>query len=247
MLFVWVHSSKRRDPSSTLQSVEASDIGKNYLHVRDEESRTFPKDYPNLQQWWQQQWLKAAKLAEEQDCQWILRLEDDIIVNRHIRHNVLTWPALRDPDFGLGTVFWMDYWDKDPEIFKTSEHSGEDYRDTPDVEGAQGQVLKTTMVPDLIEASKQAIIDRGFPKHVSFDWSLSRGAHQLGLQIQERSGVPFRTFVHYPSLVNITEASRTTTLSENATPQQWDAHYWANNSFSADWKRWVNARHTSGV
>jgi len=44
-------------------------------------------------------WMAAAP------TELVLRLEDDVLVNRHILHNIQTWEAVHDPRFGLGWLY----------------------------------------------------------------------------------------------------------------------------------------------
>jgi hypothetical protein len=153
---------------------------------------------------------------------------------------VLTWPALDDPDFGLGTLFKIDYWSNHPRIFRQGK-SGCIYRDTLDIEGGQAQVIPTNMVKDLIPLTQRARQERGNVP-LCFDWCLSRAAQYLGWSQHTRLGQPFHTFVHSPSLVNVTEASLTSSLSMDPKREDPNTHYWANNSFDASWKRASKSR-----
>lgn len=53
----------------------------------------------------------------------VLILEDDIVPNRHLKHNCLTWPATSDPRFGGGWLYrngglWVgaDLWSPNAEL-----------------------------------------------------------------------------------------------------------------------------------
>ncbi len=54
----------------------------------------------------------------------VIRCEDDIIVNRHLLHNYLTWPALRNPLFGCGWLYVSELAAQD----RTAISRGELYR-----------------------------------------------------------------------------------------------------------------------
>jgi len=49
-------------------------------------------------------WLMAL-LRHARRGKYVLCLDDDVIVNRHILHNLASWPALEDPNFGMGVAF----------------------------------------------------------------------------------------------------------------------------------------------
>ena len=92
-LIVWVQTWYKRDGvrDKTLASLEASDVGKNYEVVRQPEGECCVNYY-----------VRAMKRFCR-DYDWILRIEDDTIVNRHLLHNVCTWPAPHgEPKFGMG-------------------------------------------------------------------------------------------------------------------------------------------------
>jgi len=234
--FVWVQATTRRDYSPTLASIEASDIGKNYhLHL-DPSERVFPRDYAALQQWWYDAMLEMCLAAHSNDQSWMLRLEDDIIVNESILHNIYTWPALDDPLFGFGTLFHPDYWDSAPKIFASSPFSKEKYRNTKDVEGAQAQVFHVDTLLQILPFVKEAICSRGLGRPQdppSFDWGLSRAAFMLGCRQKYRKQV----FVHSPGLVNLRDCSRSSTLTAQTKPQTVSEHYWSHKNFNPTWRR----------
>ena len=237
--FVWVQTTPRRDARPTLDSIEASDIGRGYVQVHDKPLRTFPDEYPALQQWWSETTLEMATAAYAAGKPWILRLEDDIIINRHILHNLSMWSALRDPLFGLGTLFCPDYWLRCPQDFEQSSTTKEWYRKSKDVEGAQAQVYRVETIQRLIPLVQSAREARGLgkPHHPpTFDWGLSRAAHIHGCQTPPR-GTPLKVFVHRPSLVNLRDISRWSALNLHPNPHSVSAHYWAHQTFKEDWKR----------
>jgi len=50
--------------------------------------------------------LGVLRRLQEADTDLVLRLEDDCAeINRHLQHNLLTWPETRDPHFGAGWGF----------------------------------------------------------------------------------------------------------------------------------------------
>lgn len=235
-IFVWLQTTSQRDSSRTTASIEKSDIGQNYTTVVDTAVRSFPEDYPGLQLWWENQMLAMAQKALENGCEWILRLEDDIVVNRYILHNIEKWRALHDPYFGVGLFFWPNYWHETPWAFKRSEHTGAAYKDSVDVEGAQSQLLKSSMVEQLIPLTRKARQQRGLNKptdSVSFDWSISRAARNLGLSTHP--GVAYLPFVHKPALVDIHNESLKSVIG--ATDSDPRFHYWGDEAFNPTWRK----------
>lgn len=232
-VLVWLQTTVRRDASQTIKSIERSDIGGRFLVVEDKKQRQFPRDYIDLQNFWHRSWLEMADAARVRNCSLILRLEDDIVVNRHILHNVCRWKAPESPLFGLGTLFSPDYWLKKPQLFVADKATGAVYRNNIDVEGAQGQLVATSRIEALLAGVPQAIRDKGFgkPHHQpSFDWSLSRAAWPLGL----------RAFVHQPALVDLHAASLQSQIDleqhQTNKPHPAEQHYWGHKSFQENWK-----------
>lgn len=209
-LFVWVQTCKHRDPTDALNNIERSDIGTDYTRIHDDNDWPSPEA---LQAWWMRQWIRLAEEAKKRGCDWMLRLEDDIVVNRHIRYNVLKWPALREQVFGYGTLFCIDSWP--PSIFHKYSPNLYTLR-TPHIAGAQGQVLPTSKVPEIIEKTLET---KDLP--VSFDSSISSAVSALGLE----------NFVHIPALVNVSEAHQKSTLSEVSCATE------STKSFAPRWKR----------
>jgi hypothetical protein len=80
--------------AETRRSIEDSDIATAY-EVALQRPDLEPRDH----------FLNVLELAANAPTDWVLRLEDDVAVNRHILHNLWTWPALQDPRFGAGWLF----------------------------------------------------------------------------------------------------------------------------------------------
>jgi len=75
-------------------SIEASDIGKDYAAYEN------PRDVPP-----RTHWECVLTHAANAETEFVLVLEDDCLVNRHILHNCRTWPATRDKHFGCGFLY----------------------------------------------------------------------------------------------------------------------------------------------
>lgn len=222
MLFVWVQTSKHRDPSKALASIEESDIGTDYLLVKDDNDWNNGSAYKRLQAWWGEQWQAAADAAEVAGCPWILRLEDDVEVNRHIKHNVLHWEALKDPNFAYGTLFHRDCW-KEGEQYYIDKKTGVAFVKRVFLEGAQGQVVATKHVKDMLGLTQHALRING--DKLSFDCALSGAASMLKLV----------RCVHLPALVVESEVGIYSSLSsnKNRTPENY-----SNSGFKMYSERW---------
>lgn len=79
---------------SVLASIEASDIGTNYDLRFQPLGLTIREHF-----------FDTMRSAATRGCDLVLRLEDDVLVNQHILHNLASWPAIDDPRFGAGWAF----------------------------------------------------------------------------------------------------------------------------------------------
>ena len=92
-LGVFVQSHAGREPvlNGLRASLEASDVGTDYRVMMHPSGRTVVEHF-----------LDVLGAMRDSDADLVLRLEDDALVNRHLRHNLTTWPAVHRPDFGAG-------------------------------------------------------------------------------------------------------------------------------------------------
>lgn len=208
-ILVWLQTSVRRNPQRTIDSIELSDIGARFVVVTDRKKRVFPQDYDALQQWWERSWREMAEAARLRGCNWLLRLEDDIEVNRYILRNVCSWRAPRSSRFGLGNLFIpeRDY----PTAI--DQESGEHYYLDPEVAGAQAQLVHVELVAPLL--------DRVSAAAPCFDKCLSRAAQSLGK----------RVFCHRPSLIRLHELESSLELPATRTVSR------TKDSFKPNWIR----------
>lgn len=94
MITVFVQAVKdRRSWPETRTSIEDSDIGEYRLSYQPENQT--PREH----------FLSLMKRMSEVDTDWALRLEDDVLVNRFICKNIMSWPAKHERDFGAGWLF----------------------------------------------------------------------------------------------------------------------------------------------
>jgi len=163
------------------------------------------------------------KWVDEDDRLIIIRVEDDVIVNRHLVHNVVTWPALAESDFVMGTLFTLDGNYPGSGIVAGRRQSGAHYRLDYGIAGLQGVVYDARRLEELAQVRQWLL------KHKPSDCSF----HSMSLQIY-RSMFQLRrpVYVHFPSLVNGHSGSKISAGGrENLV-----GHY-AHKTFKPDWRR----------
>jgi hypothetical protein len=166
------------------QSIEASDIGKNYEWIENPPGMR-PKDF----------FIELLKHCATLDAEWIVRLEDDCLVNRHLIHNVTHWEALAEPDFGVGWLFvpkgHSRTADSAPTQHDRMHRNHKSLRAHRGVlHGSIGVVIRRTDIPWIIEAVTAWNKRNGDP--AGFDISLSDA-------IDQRPGKTL--YLHQPPLV----------------------------------------------
>ncbi len=72
-------------------SLEASDWGSEYQLCVQRPEHDVVKHF-----------FRVLEEMRDASADLVVRLEDDALVGKHFRHNLLTWPALHAPDFGAG-------------------------------------------------------------------------------------------------------------------------------------------------
>jgi hypothetical protein len=168
----------------TLESLEASDIAGKY-----ELLECCTGNYPACNDWWCETMLRLAKEPVNGVVpKFIVRLEDDVIVNQHIGHNVRAWRAYDEPDFGMGLLF---NWDNQWPARKTLTKVGHVRRKDLNLCCAQGQVFLTSHLPALIRSIPVAQRS-GVRGELIFDWIVTRACRLAGKYV----------YSHLPSLVN---------------------------------------------
>lgn len=146
----------------TLASLEASDV-KEWEVIRDEEGNR-PKILQRV----------LATLAES-GARLGLRLEDDATVNRHLAHNLCTWDAPSDEEFGAGWLFSPGGVPGIWSYIRGSDHWGNRAR----MHGAAGCVFR---VPDI--AAIAAGVARWNSEYgPAQDLALSAAIHAMGRKI----------------------------------------------------------------
>jgi len=185
----WLHTcAGRKDKlGPTLESLDASDLKGKYEII---EAPLAPARVCN--EWWKETMLRLAKEkvdGEVPDC--IVRLEDDVIVNQHFLHNVTTWTAPEEPDFGMGLLFlWDGCWPPLPHMHRY-KRKGALCRLDLDLPGAQAQMFKASAIPGIVGSIANA--QRWWnPDVLIFDCVVTRATRLSGKYV----------YCHTPSLVN---------------------------------------------
>jgi len=85
---------KDGEAEATFSSLRASDIGNSFRHMVHPEGIERCRFFRSV----------LVEMARA-PTPYVIRCEDDIIVNEHIAHNFLTWPALTETMFGCGWLY----------------------------------------------------------------------------------------------------------------------------------------------
>jgi hypothetical protein len=76
------------------QSLRESDVGEDYTVVEHPPGVSVAEFF-----------LDVLRTMASSDAELLLRLEDDALVNRHLRHNLTHWAPVGDEDFGAGWIY----------------------------------------------------------------------------------------------------------------------------------------------
>lgn len=231
---VWVHSCEFRAGSEcltrTLLSLRESDIGNDFEVCMGPpwtpQVLTDPEAKLYMDPWWKDTLMRKSEESTAGGKRgYVLRLEDDVIVNRHILHNVKTWPALDEPKFGVGDLFnydqtWPDLADRmrirrvREDVFRRLEL---------DQVGSQGQLLAAAAIPAILAKVGRAHEYYSNKLFISYDLMTSRPCAYAG----------YGFYAHIPSLVNCHDGCRASTWNSKR-----DGLF-SHKNFDLDWKREV--------
>jgi hypothetical protein len=165
---VVVFAAPGRDEAHALcyTSIRRSDIGENF---------TMSEHPPGISA--AEHWRRTHELAARAKSRFVVVLEDDVLVNEHILHNVETWRYKHDPNFGAGWLYTpggygrRDTW----------------YQGTWEWYGTCGVLYQTSRLPFLIEKAWERMEKRGLPWDLAISWA----CHLDGKRLR----------VHHPALV----------------------------------------------
>lgn len=202
-VFLQTCPQRRTDRLPTIESIRQSDVGDDFTvleHPEDQDRRSFFRHV-------------LATMADS-GADYALRLEDDAVVNRHVLHNLSTWPALDDPLFGAGWLFV-------PEAalsvhFKVSR--GVKYRALPETWASLAVVIPVKYLPACLEELEKA-------EKLEQDIILSKAVWRMDK----------RCFFHEPSLAENRDTP--TAFGTKYLRGTTTKHLFAGRTFSVDWKR----------
>lgn len=187
-MFTWIHTCPSREAllDPLLASLDRSDIES--FEVR----RCDASGLAAVEQWCLEQ---LDELTQQHE--WVLRLEDDIVVSPHLCHNLQSWPARRCPYFGVGLGFRFSWHIDEWNSWHTDAQTGSMWANDQ-VAGAQVLLVRSEMWPR---------IRQYLPRMAGsmMDLGLTAAVRLAGL----------RTYVHRPSLAQTTEVSWHEPLHKN--------------------------------
>lgn len=193
-------------------SIEASDIGTDYELVMQGAHVDLIDHF-----------IGMLRHMAQADSELVLRLEDDVAVNRFIVHNLTTWPAVKKQRFLLGWAF-------DPGGAAMTVHdrmyqrpaSRERWIDSGDILYAQAVLMKTRDVPEIADACREFWRQRPELPGSYMDLALANVPRILG-----RGAV----VVHAPSL------TEHLLQLPSQLEHRHDLHATSMGTFLKDWKR----------
>jgi hypothetical protein len=191
-------------------SIEASDIGTNYAVMFQPTDMSIREHFLAV--------LDRLAASQADLC---LRLEDDVEVNQHILYNLVSWPELDDPRFGIGWAF-----DPGGSAYSVFDRKWRKIPTKPRWTNLQcAYSLGTLMYRKDIPAIR-AQCAQWFAQHPSpceQDLALSSAANQLGKWI----------CIHAPSLLE----HRIDLPSQLGHSHRGDRGAHSNGAFFKDWRR----------
>ena len=165
-LEVFVLSAPGRDRAHELcfASIETSEVGHDYT-VCENPTGVSPAEH------WHATMQRAACAASSL----VLVTEDDVLFNRHLVHNVLTWKWPYNPQFGAGWLY-------SPGGYRHGKDCWYD-RHLVDWYGSLGVLYRTEHLAAITERSWQLFQERYAPS--SWDCAIAASVHQLGRGIRQ--------------------------------------------------------------
>lgn len=179
-ILVWVHSCPQRADrlGPLIDSLKLSDVNYYEIHICGE------KGIANVERWNRDKLLELSSKAK-----WVVRLEDDTIVNRNLMGNLRNWPAMNaGAYFGVGLLHLNKMYWEDREFCSKlyrDKQSGSIWINQRRVCGAQGQVFNSESFTSEIYP-RLPLLTGG-----EMDIGITAAAYDAGL----------RTYLSYPDLV----------------------------------------------
>lgn len=215
--------ARRQSREATLASLRVSDVGEDLSVMEHPEGVSKCSFFASV--------LQAMASAP---TPYVMRCEDDVLVNQHILHNFLTWPALDDPLFGAGWLYVSEA------AFRTAVRvRGHYYRNTEVMYGSLCVAMPVEHAAAALRMLQEWAKEYGCPIDTckcerrnqtprqrpiwGQDAVLSRSVYKLGK----------RVFFHDPVLAENRLVPSTHGLKTTGHP----AHWRAGKLFKKDWKR----------
>ena len=174
------------------------------------------------------------------NTRWVIRLEDDVLVSKHLVHNFLSWPALREPDFGVGWLFTSEM----VKLCTPADPRGFRLRGDPVMPNAFGVGLHYETARACVAEYERWIDEYGCGLHhctrrgCEHHNSKPHPVCQFGqdaLFSRTAWGLGARVFLSVPSLV---EARIVPTVVGTVYPPDTDSRqFFAGPDFNGDWRR----------
>lgn len=222
-IFIWVNHSVQREGSEvfarTLRSLNESDAkGQFEVWTHD------PKEQS------QSDWLIDRLRQAASRAKFFIRLENDVVVNRYLCHNVASWSALSEPDFGLGLLYsnhTLVHGLARQHLARSK--AGNLRRKTRWIEGGQAQLYKSELVEGIVanfaKEKKELSHAPWYSDHICMpDFWVSTAVYELGLS----------TYLMEPSLVQHigTQSSMSPVDASGIYSRNFDQD-WKSNGFNA--------------
>jgi hypothetical protein len=181
-ILVWVHTwHGRSDPAraATLRSLDMSDAAGRY-EVMCQPVGVHRDDF---------YMATLRSICARRDIDYMIRLEDDVVVSRHLLHNVSRWKATRHSRFGAG---WLSVTDELlADEVNCPKLDGFRIREFPECHFAGGVLMGVRALSAILPFVEERL--RAGGKNFAPGCSLSRAVWKSGQ----------RVFFHEPSIVSI--------------------------------------------
>lgn len=194
---VHTHPGRQNHLDPIKESLESSDVLKMYSIAME------PHGLGHYEK--MLHWLMFLNRAAR-EAPYVLRLEDDVVVNRHILHNVGTWSALLDPDFGMGILFAHE---DNAHHFQRTQYGLSASMARTRIAYAQGQLFESTALQAATKAVWEVLRSEGHGwETLTKKWSRFDGTISLAI-----SKVRKHIYLHRPSLVECSEVATIDSLN----------------------------------
>lgn len=181
-IFVWVHTWHGRsasDRGKTLRSLDQSDAAGRYEVLCQPATKHRDDFYLAV----------LSRVCDDTRYDYMLRLEDDVVVNKSLLHNACNWKALSHPLFGAGWLSVTSGLLEDR--VNCAQVDGFMTRQYPECHFAGGVIVSTKMLRSCMDVLEKRL--RAGGGSFAPGCALSRGVWSQGK----------RVFFHEPSLVMI--------------------------------------------